>query len=72
MEPGLRLISAPHQPLTWMLGAVYATDTIDERRDGRLDDNFLGLGGLLPPPFVNTRTFAQGKRILGGLCASRL
>ena len=55
----LRLISAQHQPLTWMLGAVYATDTIDERRDGRLDDNFLGLGGLLPPPFVNTRTFTQ-------------
>lgn len=55
----LRLVSAPNQPLTWMLGGLYASDTIEERRDGRLDDNALGLGGLLPPPFVNTRTFTQ-------------
>lgn len=58
----LRLISESNQPLTWMIGASYARDTIDERRDGRLDDNALGLGGLLPPPFVNTRTFSQKSR----------
>lgn len=54
-----RLVSASNQPVTWMLGGLYASDTIDERRSGRLDDNILGLGGLLPPPFVNTRTFTQ-------------
>lgn len=58
----LRLISSHDGPLTWLTGALYAKDRIIERRDGRLDDNWLALGQVFPPPFVNTRSFSQYTR----------
>lgn len=58
----LRLVSAGSGPFTWLAGALYAKDNIDERRDGRLDDNWLALGAIFPPPFINTRDFEQNSR----------
>lgn len=58
----LRLVSSGNGPFTWLAGALYANDQITEQRDGRLDDNWLALGSIFPPPFINKRDFSQHTR----------
>ena len=55
----LRLVSDGSGALTWLVGALYAEDTIDERRDGDFSDNWLVLGPFFPPPFISQRSFRQ-------------
>ena len=58
----LRLVSGDTGPLTWLVGALYAEDTIDERRDGDFSDNHLVLGAFFPPPYISVRSFEQDSR----------
>ncbi len=55
----LRLVSNGGGALSWLVGALYAKDTIREDRAGQFNDNFLAFGGILPEPFVSERLFRQ-------------